>query len=66
MGLLKMRSAVNFPLDEPVPAKLIGLMSKFQAEDIEARSKDKVKDKAKSGAKAGAKAKTKAAKKKPS
>jgi uncharacterized protein YdhG (YjbR/CyaY superfamily) len=33
------KSAVNFPLDEPVPAKLIGQMAKFQARDLATRPK---------------------------
>jgi uncharacterized protein YdhG (YjbR/CyaY superfamily) len=52
------KSAVNFPLDEPVPVKLIAQMSKFQAGEIEVQAKDKTKG--------GVKTKTKAAKKKPS
>jgi hypothetical protein len=55
-GYKQSKSAVNFPLDEPVPAKLIGRMSKFQAEDIGARTKGK--------SKGGVKIKPKAAKKK--
>jgi uncharacterized protein YdhG (YjbR/CyaY superfamily) len=57
------KSAVNFPLDEPVPVKLIAQMSKFQVADIAARAKDKakvgVKVKAKTNAKTEAKAKAK-------
>lgn len=34
------KSAVNFPLSEPVPVKLITQMAKFQAKDIASRSKD--------------------------
>lgn len=72
------KSAVNFPLDEPVPVKLIDRMAKFQVEDILARTKGKaggaVKAKAKTKAKSTAGTKTKAktpakakvAKKKPS
>jgi uncharacterized protein YdhG (YjbR/CyaY superfamily) len=37
------KSAVNFPLDEPVPVKLIGQMAKFQAQNIAAPSKAKTK-----------------------
>jgi uncharacterized protein YdhG (YjbR/CyaY superfamily) len=58
------KSAVNFPLDEPVPVKLIGQMAKFQAADIGARAKDKAKGGAKPKAQAQAKARTKTAKKK--
>lgn len=56
------KSAVNFPLDEPVPVQLIGRMAKFQAEDIAARAKDKVKGGTRTAArpKVAAKTKTKA------
>lgn len=37
------KSAVNFPLSEPVPVKLIAQMAKFQATDIAARAQDKPK-----------------------
>lgn len=55
-GYKQSKSAVNFPLEEPVPVKLIGLMSKFQAGDIEARSK--------ANSKGGVKTKARVAKKK--
>ena len=74
------KSAVNFPLEEPVPVKLIDRMAKFQAEEILSRTKGKAGGgvkakatantktpaKAKSPAKAKTPAKAKAAKKKPS
>lgn len=67
-GYKQSKSAVNFPLDQPVPEKLIARMSKFQAADIVARAMDKakagVKAKPKDKAKVKAKAKTKVAKKK--
>ena len=63
-GYKQSKSAVNFPLDEPVPVKLIGQMSKFQAGDILARSKGKAEGGVKAKAKAGAKA-TSGAKLKP-
>ena len=55
-GYKQSKSAVNFPLEEPVPVKLIAQMAKFQAEQIQAGTKDK--------AKGGAKAKPKAARSK--
>lgn len=62
------KGAVNFPLDEPVPVKLNGQMSKFQAADIAARLKGQAKvgdkSKTKTKTKTTAKAKTKVAKKK--
>ena len=64
-GYKQSKSAVNFPLEEPVPVKLIGRMSKFQAEDIQAKAKAKAKGGAKGSAKGGAKPKAKVAKKKP-
>ena len=70
-GYKQSKSAVNFPLEEPVPVKLIGRMTKFQAEDIEAKAKDKakggakerVKGRAKGSVKSGVKTKAKVAKK---
>lgn len=56
------KSAVNFPLEEPVPAKLIERMSKFQAEEILSRGKEKGGSRTKG--KAAAKAKPAAAEKK--
>jgi len=53
-GYKQSKSAVNFPLDEPVPVKLIDRMAKFQAAEIKAGTK----------AKDGAKTKAKVAKKK--
>lgn len=76
-GYKQSKSAVNFPLEEPVPVKLIGLMTKFQAEDINAKAKAKTKDgakgvgkasvkgAAKGSAKVAVKSKAKVAKKKP-
>jgi uncharacterized protein YdhG (YjbR/CyaY superfamily) len=64
------KSAVNFPLDEPVPVKLIDRMAKFQVEEILSRTKGKagggVRTKARSKAKTTTKAKTRIATKKPS
>lgn len=54
------KSAVNFPLSEPVPVKLIAQMSKYQAEQIQAGAKGKAKGAVKPKAKAKAKATTKA------
>lgn len=45
------KSAVNFPLDEPVPVKLIERMAQFQVKDIEARAKSKDKGAPKTQAK---------------
>lgn len=56
------KSAVNFPLDEPVPVKLIGQMSKYQASQIEAGANGKANGGVKTKAKP--KAAKKAAKKK--
>lgn len=67
-GYKQSKSAVNFPLDQPVPVKLIARMAKFQAEDLKTRTKDKAKGAAKPEAipkvKTKAKASAKAAKKK--
>ncbi len=54
------KSAVNFPLEEPVPVKLIDRMAKFQAEEILSRAKGKAGGGVPAKAKATAKAKTKA------
>ena len=59
-GYKQSKSAVNFPLEEPVPVKLIGRMSKFQAQEIVAQAKAGPKG----GVKAKAPAKAKVAKKK--
>lgn len=60
------KSAVNFPLDEPVPVKLITAMAKFQAKDIASRAaaKPKAASKPKAAAKPKPKPKAKSAKKK--
>lgn len=59
------KSAVNFPLDEPVPVKLIGKMAKFQAQEWAARAGNRAKTKSKTKSKTKAKpmAKAKPAKK---
>jgi uncharacterized protein YdhG (YjbR/CyaY superfamily) len=44
-GYKQSKSAVNFPLEEPVPVKLIAQMAKFQAEQIQAGAKGKAKPK---------------------
>lgn len=62
------KSAVNFPLEEPVPVKLIAEMSKYQAEQIQAGAngparggaKPKAAAKAKPAAKSKGTAKAKA------
>lgn len=56
------KSAVNFPLDRPVPAKLITQMAQFQARSLAAATAEKDKAKAKGPAadKAKPKAKPKA------